>query len=250
MLQLPSLDGAGRVAHGFFTRQGGVSEGVFAALNCGYGSRDARDAVFQNRSRAMARFGLGDRDLATPYQVHSAHVVTVDAAFAADARPEADGVVTDRPGVALGILTADCVPVLLVDPEAPVIGAAHAGWKGARAGVAEATVAAMVRLGARIERIRAGIGPAIRRQSYEVGPEFPALFADAEGCFEPAARSGHFLFDLPAYVRARLAPLGLAAIDDLGLDTLADETRFFSYRRATLAGLRDYGRMLSAIAIL
>jgi len=250
MLTLASLDCPGRIAHGFFTRKGGVSEGAFAALNCGYGSGDAADSVRENRRRAVERFGRAEEDLATPYQVHSALAVRVDHAWNAAARPQADGLVTDRPGLVLGILTADCVPVLLVDPDRPVIGAAHAGWKGARDGIVEATVAAMVALGARPERIRAGIGPAIRQQSYEVGPEFPAQFPAAADRFRPARRAGHFQFDLPGHVGALLARLGLGRVDDLGADTLADAENFFSFRRTTLAGGQAYGRLLSAIAIL
>jgi polyphenol oxidase len=250
VLTLASLTGGDRIAHGFFTRQGGVSEGAFASLNCGWGSGDAHEAVRENRARAMALLGLSGGDLATVYQIHSARVVILDGSKPqGDERPQADGLVTDRPGLALGILTADCVPVLFVDPAAPVIGACHAGWKGALAGVAEATVAAMVERKADPARIRAGIGPAIRQKSYEVGPEFAALFAGAERFFTPAPQGDRLLFDLPLYVRARLDRLGLAAIDDLGLDTLADETRFFSYRRATRDGIPDYGRMLSAITI-
>ena len=250
MLTLASLDDGGRFAHGFFTRAGGVSEGCFASLNCGWGSGDELDAVRENRTRAMGRIGLGAEALATVYQVHSARVEVLDTVPPMDGRPEADAMVTTRAGMALGILTADCVPVLLVDPTVPVIGAAHAGWKGARDGVVEATVAAMVAQGARVDRIRAGIGPAIRQKSYEVGPEFPALFTGAEQFFAPVPREGKHLFDLPGCVRQRLATLGVGTIEDVEADTLSDEARFFSYRRATHHGEREYGRLLSAIAIV
>jgi len=250
VLTLAALDEGGRIVHGFFTREGGVSQGRFASLNCGWGSGDDLDAVRENRTRAMARMGLGAEALATVYQVHSARVEVLDAAPLMDGRPEADAMVTTHPGLALGILTADCVPVLLADPTVPIIGAAHAGWKGARDGVVEATVAAMLGHGARIDRIRAGIGPAIRQKSYEVGPEFPALFAGAEQFFAPAPRQGRHLFDLPGYVRQRLAAFGIGTIEDVEADTLPDETRFFSYRRATHHDEREYGRLLSAIAIV
>jgi YfiH family protein len=249
LLRLAALDGGDRISHGFFTRTGGVSEGIFASLNCGLGSGDRPEAVVENRARVAAALGLPPDRLATIHQVHSARVVAVDGVVPAEDRPRADGLVTRTPGLALGILTADCVPLLFVDPAVTIIGAAHAGWKGARDGVAEATIAAMQALGAEPARIRVGIGPAIRQMSYEVGPEFPAHFPDAAPCFRAAARPGHFLFDLPAYLTRRLGSLGLAAVEDLGLDTLGDPARFFSYRRATLNGETDYGRMLSAIAI-
>jgi hypothetical protein len=249
VLRLESLEDGTRVVHGFFTRAGGVSEGIFASLNCGLGSGDEPERVRENRARVTAALGLGGARLTTSYQIHSPTVVTVEAAWNDGDRPQADAMVTDRPGVVLGILTADCVPILFADAEAGVIGAAHAGWKGARDGVAEATVAAMTRLGARRERIRSGIGPAIRQPSYEVGPEFPGHFPDGAAFFRPSPREGRHLFDLPGYVASRLARLGLGRIEDLGLDTAAEPGRFFSYRRATLAGEPDYGRMISAIAI-
>ena len=253
MIESPALATQSGVRHGFFTRAGGVSEGIYAALNCGLGSGDDPARVRENRRRAMARIGLATVSLATLHQVHSARVVVVERPFAREARPHADGLVTRTRGVALGVLAADCAPVLLADAVAGMIGAAHAGWKGALAGVVEATVAAMVRLGARASAIMACVGPCIAQASYEVGPEFRMRFlaADAanERYFRPSPRTDHWQFDLPGHIAARLAALGLAGISILPLDTCADADRFFSYRRASLAGEQDYGRLLSAIAL-
>jgi YfiH family protein len=252
MITLPLLSRAATIRHGFFTRAGGVSTGLYAGLNCGFGSDDDPAHVAENRARAAARLGLGLEALVTVHQIHSADAVTVTATWPREAAPKADAMVTDRPGIMLGILTADCVPVLFVDAEAGVIGAAHAGWKGALYGVLDATVAAMTALGAR--RIAAGIGPAIQQHSYEVGPEFPTRFieADPENArfAVPAARPGHFMFDLPGYVEARLRGLDIAAVERSPLDTRSEEQQFFSYRRATLKGEPDYGRGLSAIALV
>ena len=243
---------ADRVVHGFFTREGGVSSGLYRSLNIGGGSRDDRAAVAANRARAMAAFGLPADALVTAYQVHSATAVMVGGPWPGEP-PQADGLATDRPGVALGILTADCAPILFADAEARVIGAAHAGWRGALNGVAEATVMTMEKLGAKRARIRAAVGPCIGPRSYEVGSEFPAPFValapKAEQFFRPASRERHFLFDLPGYVRSRLAAIGLGAVDVVGADTCADENRFFSYRRSVLRKEGDYGRGLSAIAL-
>jgi hypothetical protein len=241
------------VRHGFFTRQGGVSDGRYASLNCGLGSGDDPDRVAANRARAMAALDLPGAALATAAQVHGTRVITVDAPWPDGARPQADALVTRRPGVALGILTADCAPVLFADAEAGVIGAAHAGWRGAKAGVLEATVAAMAHSGARRERIAAAVGPCIRQASYEVGADFRAAFvADDHGSadlFAPAAREGHFRFDLAGFVARRLQSLPLAGVAIQPYDTFADEAMFFSYRLVTLNGGGDYGRMLSAIAL-
>jgi YfiH family protein len=200
----------------------------------------------------MVRLGLPAEALATLHQVHGREVITLDRP-PAQPRPRADALVTRQPSLALGVLAADCVPVLLADPEARVIGACHAGWKGALAGIAQATVAAMSDLGARPERIRAAIGPAIRQVSYEVGPEFPDPFLTAAPgnarWFIPSDTPGRHLFDLPGYVADRLQAAGVGRIDDLGLDTRSDPDRFFSFRRGTLAGEADYGRQLSAIAL-
>jgi hypothetical protein len=252
MITLEPLKAPG-IAHGFFTRDGGVSRGIYASLNCGGGSGDDPASVAENRARATAALGVARDALATNNQVHGCEVVTVEQAWTRAERPRADGMVTRRRGVALGILTADCVPVLFADAEAGVIGAAHAGWRGALSGVLDATLRAMVTLGARPDRVRAGFGPAIAQASYEVGPEFPAPFlAQDPGHrkFFEALTNGKFRFDLPAYVKTRLDGLGLAAVASTGGDTAADAARFFSYRRSRLAGEPDYGRLLSAIALL
>lgn len=240
------------VRHGFFTRHGGVSRPPYKSLNCGLGSGDDPERVERNRSRAMDGLGLPAGALATARQVHSARVVVVDRPWPAAHRPEADALVSRRAGVALGILTADCAPVLFADAQAGVIGAAHAGWRGAKAGVVENTVAAMAALGARREAIVAAVGPCIARASYEVGAEFRAAFLADEPetavLFGPADREDHFRFDLAGYVERRLAAAGIATLKVLAGDTFADAERFFSFRRTTLAGERDYGRQLSAIA--
>jgi len=236
--------------HGFLGRTGGVSTGLYASLNVGLGSGDDPEAVRENRARALAAVAPGAR-LVTLHQLHSATAV-IAGDWPDAARPHADALVTDRPGLALGILTADCAPILFEDRAARVIGAAHAGWKGALGGVIEATVAAMEGLGARRSRIAAAIGPCIAQASYEVGEGFRARFlADdpANDRFFAAGRPGHAMFDLEAYCLARLAAAGVAGAEALGADTLADTERFFSYRRATLAGEGDYGRQLSLIAL-
>ena len=241
------------ISAAFFTREGGVSEGLYAALNCGYGSGDDPEAVRENRRRAMERFELSPDALVTLYQVHSPTVVEVEQPWRPGGAPKADGMVTTKRGLALGILTADCAPVLFADAEAGVIGAAHAGWRGAFTGVLEETVAAMKRLGASPANIRAAIGPCIAQSSYEVGPEFHERFVSADSdnaaFFRPSSRRSHHLFDLGGYVTRRLESLGLAEILTTGEDTAADAARYFSYRRATLAGEKDYGRLLSAIAL-
>lgn len=254
MITLDVLDDCNAIRHAFFTREGGVSEGLFASLNCGFGSGDDAEKVARNRAIAADRLELSEDRLVTCYQIHSATVLTVEEPWRREAAPRADGMVTDRPGIGLGVLAADCAPVLFADAAAGVIGAAHGGWRGALAGVMEATVAAMAALGARPARIRAGIGPCIAQQSYEVGPEFPERFAAVDGSdsarfFVAAARPGHFRFDLPGYIAHRLNRLGLAAVGSAGCDTVADPSRFFSYRRACLAGERDYGRALAAITL-
>lgn len=247
--------GATRFRHAFFTRQGGLSQGIYAALNCGLGSNDAPEAVRANRASAMAWLGLPAEALCVNYQVHSARVVYVGEAPAPNVKPaEADALVTDRPGLALGVLAADCAPVLIADPRAGVIGAAHAGWKGALGGVLEATVAAMVALGAERTRMVAAIGPTIGPASYEVGPEFPAPFLALEprdaDLFRPSGTGGGRLqFDLPGYCLRRLGQAGLTESRWVGADTCAEAARFFSYRRTCLEGGKDYGRNLSAIVL-
>jgi polyphenol oxidase len=241
------------IRHAFFTRDGGVSEGIFASLNCGLGSGDDKDKVLENRRRAAAALDRATDELVTCYQVHSPQVAIVDRPWRREDRPRADAMVTRMPGIALGILTADCVPVLFADAEARIIGAAHAGWRGAVSGVLEATVTAMTNLGAAPKRIAATIGPCIAQPSYEVGPEFPAPFLAEDAAnaafFVAAARAGHFLFDLPGYVARRLGRLGLKRIARTGGDTAAEPDRFFSYRRSCLKKEPDYGREISAITL-
>ena len=237
--------------HGFMGRQGGVSTGALASLNVGLGSSDDRDAIRENRSRAVAAV-LPGAALATVHQIHSADAVAVTGAVPAAERPRADALVTDRPGLLLGILTADCAPVLLADAEAGIVGAAHAGWKGALGGVTDAVVTAMVGLGARVDRIAAAIGPCIARASYEVDESFLCRFTDVDAeneRFFAAGRPGHHRFDLEAYVAARLASAGVRRVEALGLDTYADEARFFSYRRATHRGEPDYGREIALVGL-
>jgi YfiH family protein len=241
------------IAHAFFTRSGGVSQGVYASLNGGVGSRDAPEAVAENRARMAAALGLSADRLAVLYQVHSPDAIAVSEHWAPDARPRCDGIVTATPGLALGVTGADCGMILFADAEARVVGAAHAGWKGALAGVVEATVAAMERLGARRDAIAAALGPCIAQDSYEVGPEFVAAFAAAgeatERFFVTGRRSGHAMFDLKAYIAERAARARVGQFEDLRLDTYADEARFFSYRRTTHRRESDYGRLVSAIVL-
>jgi YfiH family protein len=240
----------GDVPHGFLGRRGGVSTGELAGLNTGYGSSDDRDAIDENRRRAIAAL-LPRAQLATVHQVHSADVVQVDRPWQQEERPRADGMVTDRPGLLLGILTADCAPVLLADAEAGVVGAAHAGWRGALAGVTDSTIAAMEALGAKRERIAAAVGPCIGAASYEVDEAFRRRFLDANSANERFFVTGlskpHF--DLGAYVVARLNAADVASVEALGLDTYADAERFFSYRRSTHREEADYGRQISMIAV-
>ena len=237
--------------HGFLGRRGGVSTGALEGLNVGFGSSDDRAAIAENRARVIAAV-LPGAELATVHQIHSATVVQALEPWPLEARPHADAMVTDRPGVLLGILTADCAPVLLADAAAKVVGAAHAGWRGAFAGVTDATIDAMEQLGARRERIAAAVGPCIGRASYEVDPEFRQRFIDQDAAnqrFFTAAAGAKPHFDLEAYVAARLAAAGIASVEPSGLDTYDDAGRFFSYRRATHRGEADYGRQISCIAI-
>jgi len=239
------------VPHGFLGRRGGVSTGVVAGLNCGLGADDDPAAVAGNRARAVAAVRPG-ATLVTPYQTHSADVVTVTTPWRDDARPEGDALVTDRPGLLLGIVTADCAPVLLADATAGVVGAAHAGWKGALAGITDATLAAMEALSADRTRIAAAIGPCIARASYEVDDAFRDRFAAADPAnerFFADARPGHHHFDLEAYVAHRLAAAGVTRVAALGLDTYPDPERFYSFRRATHRGEPSYGRQLSLIGL-
>ncbi|MBT0667719.1 peptidoglycan editing factor PgeF [Novosphingobium profundi] len=247
-----SLEGLEGIAHGFLGRRGGVSEGEVAGLNVGYGSGDDHAKIDANRARVVEAVLPGGR-LVTLYQVHSADCVTLSDPVWSDAeRPHADALVTNRPGVLLGILTADCAPVLFADHEAGVVGAAHAGWKGAFAGVTESTVQAMEALGARRERIAAAIGPCIARRSYEVDEAFFRRFLEQDegnAVFFGAGRECHHQFDLESYVAARLAASGLRRIEALGLDTYSAPERYFSYRRATHRKEANYGRQISVIGL-
>jgi YfiH family protein len=252
MIQNDILARSPEVAHGFFTREGGVSGGIYASLNCGLGSGDDKTMVTENRRRALGKLALAGDRLRTVHQVHGKAVFTIDAETA-PAPKAADASATRLRGVALGILTADCAPVLFADAEAGVIGAAHAGWKGTLIGVLEAAVEAMEALGARRKKIGAVVGPCIAQESYEVGPEFPKPFLDEDVAnrvyFSPAARAGHFQFDLAGYVTAQLGRLGLGEVAAVNLDTYADEPRFFSYRRTCHRQEKDYGRQISMIAL-
>jgi YfiH family protein len=236
------------IPHGFLGRRGGVSVGTIAGLNVGHGADDASTAVTENRRRAVAAV-LPGADLATVYQVHSPDAVAVREPWPHADRPRADAMATDRPGLLLGVVTADCAPVLLADRDAGVIGAVHAGWRGAHGGVIENAVAAMERLGASRGRIAAAIGPAIAQPSYEVDARFREAFDRDEERFFAPGREGHWQFDLDGYVAARLAAAGIGRVDRLGFDTYADEARFFSYRRATHRGEPTYGRQFSLIGL-
>lgn len=248
-----ALSGLPHVAHAFFTRQGGVSKGLYAALNTGAGSGDVRADVIENRARCARHLALAPDRLVSVHQIHSATVHVVTEPWAIGQGPQGDAMVTAERSLALGVLAADCTPVLFADRTNTVVGAAHAGWKGALGGVLEATLDAMEKLGAARASIVAAIGPTISKNAYEVGPEFEARFraqdAGSAAFFAPAARADHFMFDLPGYVEARLTRAGCGAIDPLALCTYGDEPRFFSYRRTTHRGESDYGRNLSAIAL-
>jgi len=252
-LQAASLAALVRVRHAFFARQGGVSRGLYASLNGGAGSDDAPADVAENRARMAAALGVAPHCLLTAYQIHSPEAVVVERPWARPERPRADAIVTRTPGLAIGVTTADCGPVLLADEEAGVVGAAHAGWRGAATGVLEAAIAAMERCGARRDRIVAALGPMIRQPNYEVGPEFVARFQADDPAnarfFRPSPRPDHGLFDLPGYIAARLGAAGIGRIEDLELCTYADEGRFFSYRRSVHRHEGDYGRHISAIAL-
>jgi YfiH family protein len=247
---LADIDG---VAHGFFGRRGGVSKGIFASLNCGYGSNDDPAAVRENRTRVAQHLGTSEERLITVYQIHSPNVVTVEAPWVRADAPQADAMVTRATGIALGVLAADCAPVLFADAEAGVIGSAHAGWKGAHDGVIEATVDAMEALGARRGRVCAVIGPCIGQASYEVGPEFYARFVDADEAsrayFRASTRADHWQFDLPRYAFDRLAASGLGHVVSLNVCTYAHADDYFSFRRATHRSEPEYGRNLSAIIL-
>jgi YfiH family protein len=247
-----TLESCNGIRHGFFTRQGGVSKGMYGSLNCGLGSRDDAESVRQNRALVAETLGVPAGRLLTLYQIHSATAVIVDKPWNGEAA-EADALVTRTPGLAIGALTADCAPILLCDPQARVIAAAHAGWRGALSGIAEATIAAMEELGAKRERVVAVIGPSISQRAYEVGADYVDRFLAeepaSEAFFMTDESSGEPHFDLSGYVAERLSRAGVGSVSDLGLCTYCDETRLFSYRRSQHHGEEDYGRQISAIVL-
>lgn len=252
MLKAPTLALPG-IRHAFFTRQGGVSTGLYASLNGGVGSADNIANVEKNRGRMATALGVGPDCLVSAFQIHSPEVIVATKPWPAGLRPRADGIVTRARGLAIGVTTADCGPILFAEPQAGVIGAAHAGWRGALAGIVEATVVAMEGLGAARDMIRAALGPMIRQHHYEVGPDLIERFAvedpDAKPFFAPAARPGYAMFDLAGYIATRLRRAGLDRVEDLDACTYADAELFFSYRRATHRGEADYGRHVNAIAL-
>ncbi|HXX26344.1 MAG TPA: peptidoglycan editing factor PgeF [Pseudolabrys sp.] len=254
MLKAQTLSKLAGVRHGFFTRSGGVSQGVYTSLNGGTGSNDAPDRIAENRARMAAALGVAPTHFLTAYQIHSPDVVVAEEPWSHAERPRADAIVTRVPELAIGISTADCGPLLFADAEAGVIGAAHAGWRGALTGVIDATLAAMEKLGARRNRIAVALGPTIRQANYEVGSEFVERFVAADPAnarfFTAADREGHAMFDLTAYISERVHRAGIDDFEDLGLCTFAEPERFFSYRRMTKAGEPDYGRHVNAIALV
>ena len=245
-----SLDFSG-ISHGFFTREGGVSTDAYSSLNVGYGSGDDQEKVKENRRRVAAALNSAHDDIVTVYQIHSNVVQVIQ--DVTDVAQEADALVTATPGMAIAVLTADCVPVLFADPHASVIGAAHAGWKGAKAGILENTVHAMAELGASAKHITAAIGPAIQQDSYEVTSAFKTSFTEDDASaiqfFKPGKDADHWQFDLPGMVANTLDALGIANIEKLDYDTYTDEQRFYSFRRATHRNESDYGRQCSAIIL-
>jgi polyphenol oxidase len=248
---LAALEG---IRHAFFTRAGGVSDGIYASLNGGIGSRDAPAKVAENRARMATALAVTPERFITAYQIHSPDVVTVDAPWRPDARPHADAIVTRARGLAIGVTTADCGPVLFADAQAGVIGAAHAGWRGAFTGVLEATIAVMERCGAERSHMLVALGPMIRQPSYEVGPEFVARFEAADAAhaafFKASVRPGHAMFDLAGFITARLHGAGITHIEDVGRCTYAEPSDFFSYRGSTHRGEDDYGRHVNAITLV
>lgn len=239
--------------HGFFTRLGGASGGLFSGLNCAFSSGDNPEHIAMNRAKVAETLGVAPENLLTLKQVHSARVVTIAEPWTHDTAPQADALVTDRKGIALGVLTADCAPVLLAACGKKIIGAAHAGWKGAIGGVIEATIEAMEKLGAARGDIVAAIGPCIGPVSYEVSMDFKKPFIEQDAAneqfFKPAAKEGHLIFDLPSYAKHRIRLAGIETVFDTQQDTLPNETAFYSYRRSCLRGEKDYGRQISAIVI-
>jgi hypothetical protein len=253
MIASPDLAALGHVKHGFFTRDGGYSEGLYASLNCGLGSGDDRETVIRNRARVTDTLGIEADRLVTLYQYHSPDVIVVTEPWKGDDRPKADAMVTAEPGILLGVLTADCGPILFADRKAGVVGAAHAGWKGALTGITDQTVLAMERLGAHRYDMVAVIGPTISQGNYEVGPEFVETFVknhpENRHWFKPAGRQSYSMFDLPGYISNRLEAFGVGQVSDLAVCTYPQDNQLFSYRRTTHARQPDYGRQISAIML-
>jgi len=254
MLQAPSLSALPGIRHAFFTRAGGVSEGIYESMNGGLGSEDQPAKVAENRARMAAALGVKPENFLSVYQIHSPNVVVADAPWPTADRPRADAIVTRTPGLAIGIGTADCGPVLFADAQARVVGAAHAGWRGAFTGVLEATITEMEKLGAKRERIAAAAGPMISQRNYEVGQDLIDRFLQADKdnarYFADASRPGHAMFDLPRYVVDRLKRAGVTQVEDLARCTYADPVQFYSYRRSTHRKEPDYGRHINAIALM
>jgi polyphenol oxidase len=253
MIQADQLKHEG-ISHGFFDRGGGYSTGIFASLNCGLGSGDDPEKVQLNRQTIARSLGVEATALVSLWQVHGNAVIEVKQPWSADERPKADAMVCRTPGIAIGILTADCAPVLFCDAKAGVVGACHAGWKGALDGVTTNTITAMEGIGAKRRNVCAVIGPTISLQNYEVGPEFITRFTTAnasnERFFKPSNKEHHYMFDLPAYLLQRLQQDGVGECHNINRCTYADEAMFFSYRRATHRGESDYGRLMAAIALV
>jgi polyphenol oxidase len=252
LITSPDLAALPHLRHAFFTREGGVSQGIYASLNGGLGSADVRSDVLENRARMAAHLAVPPEAMISVHQVHSADVVRVTGPWDGD-RPKADAMVTATPGIALAVLTADCGPILFADSQARVIGAAHSGWKGSFTDIGEAVLSAMEGLGAKRERVTAVLGPTIGPNAYEVGPEFVQRFLDADAgharFFRPSVRDQHAMFDLPAFIGAGLAKAGVGRFVDLALCTYSDPQRFYSYRMATHRKETDYGRLVSAIVL-
>jgi len=253
MIKAEELSRLPSIRHGFLGSEGGVSEGVYGSLNCGFGSGDDLARVTENRRRALASLGAPDAALVSARQQHTNKAIPVSEPWQRSDAPIADAMATREPGIALGILSADCAPVLMADDRAGVIGAAHAGWRGALDGVTDALIALMIEMGAEAQNISAAVGPCISQRSYEVGPEFRMRFvgADAanEDLFNPGPKPGHHLFNLPGYLMARLQARSLGAVASLGIDTYPDDSGFFSYRRCCHQGQSQYGRALSVITL-
>jgi polyphenol oxidase len=248
-----ALDDIKGISHGFFTRQGGASGGIYTSLNCAFSSDDDKEAVRLNREKVAETLDLAPENIVTVYQVHSNKVVTVNQPWTRDKSPQADALITDKKGIGLGILTADCAPILFASKKGKVVAAAHAGWKGAISGIAEETVRSFSHFGVAPGDIVAAIGPCIGPQSYEVKDEFKKPFIEQDGVnamfFAPGARVGHLMFDLPGYLVHRLRLIGVGEVINTKQDTLANEAAYFSYRRTTLRAEKDYGRQMSVIAI-